>query len=282
MADTASTEPVVPQEEQVNDLGYKYEDLQKETVREIAANTELPKEESAKTEEKPVIEEKEITLDEVGKDIAEKTATAMLAAQEARDKVAEETRVKAEEDAKKPATPQEEYQQIVNEFTTKEGRVPTWDELAVKIEERTIEKIESRQKAQQAEQIERAKQANVAHEEDAKKLNAYVDDEMQDLYTSGKLTPIKDAKNPSDQGVIERKELFRQWGEVNRQRLSEGKPEIISATRIYDYFYKKPNTQPAGATAPIAGNKSSAVIPSKEQDYTYADLKKPWGWFKGR
>jgi len=281
--DKIATAPIVPPDEQIE---YYYNDVHKDDIKDIAVNTELPTEEKKEPEKpaEPVKPEEpakpDVQSEENNKKLAEETAKAVLDQQEAY-RVASETKAKIEAEAAKPAPdPKAEYQKIVDDFTAKEGRTPTWDELAVKLEERTVEKVFKMQE-------ERAKQAETARQEQAKKVElenqstlSYINDELSDLYKGNKLTPIKDPNNPSDQGVVEKNALFKRWEEVNTERRAKGLPNILSATRILEFYYTKPQAQPPGADLPIAGNKVSDAIPSKQQEYTNEDLKKPWSWFR--
>lgn len=268
---------IEPQENQLVDTTpeYSHEDLKKESFRDIASNTEIPDEPK---EETPIEEQKEEPKVEFDEEKYKKIADE--AAVRAADEV-ERRRVEAEKANEEPKEAKTEYQEIVDEFTDREGRTPTWDELAVKIEERTIEKIEARQVEKTQAEIQEKETQRKTYEEEQKRIDVFVDDEMAELYKHQKLTPIREKDNPSDQGVVERKSFFKQWGDVNTQRRNEGKPEILSATRIYEYYYKKPSAQPAGYDAPIAGNRGSTISPTQEQEYSNADLKKPWSFFRG-
>lgn len=270
-----------------DDPGYSYEDIKKDSVRDIASNTEEPKE-TPKGEEKPaetptVPEEPEVPLEDVLKKNAEETANAILAKQKADQDAAEAARI-AEEKANK--TPEQEYREIAADFEKKEGRAPTWEELAVKMEERALNKFQALQAEAKADADEQqrvqqeAQQKQVKETEDNEKLlNTVIDDELGDLYNAGKLTRIQDANNPSDPGLVERQALFTKWAQVNTERRAKGLPDITSATRIYEFYYQKPQGQ-SGANAPISGNRTSATPPGAEQEYSYADIKKPWSWWK--
>lgn len=281
MADTQD-EPVQPAGGQAmpEDPGYSYDELQKESLRQIASNTDepnkAPKEEPTPEEkpEEPPVEEPEVPLEDFAKQVAEETT----------QKVLERQRLEAEEAAKKEQEaavkdPKEEYQEIVKEFQEKEGRAPTWDELAVKIEERTIEKLTARQQAEakriQDEQEAQQKQQTTEQQQ----LDSHIDDELEDLYRTNKLTRIKDPSNPSDPGVIERKSLFQAMYDVNKQRQATGKELIASPIRVAEFYWKRPVQQP-GADAPVSGNKASGQSTDQEQEYSYTDLKKPWSFFR--
>ncbi len=254
--------------------GYSNEDLKKESLRDIAANTELPIDKPSTDK----VEEEEVTIDEVAQKAADQAAKAVLEAQDAKDKADADAKAVAEEAAKIPKTEEEKYQEYADEFTKEHGRTPTWTEVATKMEENAIAKLDARQAAKQAEQADLAEKAKQAQELEYKQFETVLNEELADAYEHGKLTRIKDPNNPSDQGLVEKNELIRQWTEVNKQRKLEGKNQIISATQILNYYYKKPNAQPAGADAPISTNRGSTKPPSEEQEYTYADLKRPWSW----
>lgn len=292
-------QPVIPQDEQVIDTsnqpdpGFTYEELHKEELRDIAENKELPNQETEtetekkakeleqKEKETPKEEEEEVPIEDVIKETTQK-------ALEEQERIRKEQEEAARIEAEKNKDPKTEYQEIVDEFEKKEGRTPTWEELAIKIEERATKKFLQLQEEKEQKTLEEQKQKEEEQkriqqqtEEETKKLNEVVDDELNDLYKSGKLTKIQDPNNPSDQGVIERKSLFARWQEVNTERAAKGLPQIVSATRIAEFYWKKPSAQPAGADAPIMGNKGSATPPSSEKSYTYEEVHgKPWSFFK--
>lgn len=273
--------PVVPTGgQEPSDPGYSHEDLQNQSVRDIAAGQEPPKEPEAPATPptEPVVETPAPTQP-TPEEIAKATA----------DEI--EARRVAEEAEAKPAEPTEEEKQATEKYLTweatfkaKEGRPPTYWEAqnfvkdAVKEDLKRELKEEAEQERQtQATQEEEAKKQRAAEEE---RINTIVDDELQDLYNNGKMTKIQDPNNPSDQGVVERKALFQTWADVNNDRRAKGLPDIYSATRIFEFYYKKPNAQPPGANAPVQGNRGSATPPSDEESYSNADLKKPWSFFR--
>jgi hypothetical protein len=267
--------------EETTEPTYTNEELHKQSIKEIASTTEIPEKVEKVDEEEP-----EIPLEEVGKKIAHDTARALLDEQDARAKAMKEQEL-ADEKAKIEAqrTPEKEYEEIRDKFEKEQGRTPTWNELAVKIEERTLERLEKKQREAQEQAAKEQKTLQEQQEATNKQLNAVIDDELADLYKAGKLTKIKDINNLQDPGVIERRELFRQWNDVNIARKAAGQPEIISPTRMYEFYFKKPNTQPKGADAPVFGNKGSSEIPSDAQKINYArDIAgKRWSFFrKGR
>jgi len=263
--------PIAPVEQTPQEPGYTHEDLQKESIREIAENTEIP---TPKEEVKEEVKEPEAPVEPQSN--VEEIAT--KAAEEAAKKILEE-QAKAEVKEPEPTEKEKAYLDWEKKFEGDNKRQPTYLEALSFVEEQAVRAIEEKQQAQakEAEETQKAEAARI--EEENKRINIVVDDELNELYNADKLTKIKDPNNPYDQGVVERKALFAKWMEVNTERRAQGLPEIVSATRIYDFYYQKPNAQPAGADAPISGNRGSATPPSAQKEYTYADLKKPWSFF---
>lgn len=258
-----------------------YEEIHNQSMRTLAVDegvSEIPEAKPEVEPEKPVEPVDEKIVEDERRQIAEEAARKVVEEQETRRIEAE----KAEREVKEPTDKEKSYLDWESKFKEKNDRSPTYLEALAFVEEQAIASIEQRQI--ETENQKKAETERVQAEQDAEteRMNAYVDDELQDLYTANKLTKIKDPNNPSDQGVVERKALFNTWQQVNEERKNKGLPEIISATRIYEFYYKKPSAQPAGADAPISGNRSSAVSPSSEQEYSYQDLKKPWSVFKRR
>lgn len=263
-------EPVVPQD-QPQDPTYSNDDLKKD-FREIAENTELPVETPVTPETPEVPAAPEIDPVKLAEDAARK----VLDEQDARARADAEA-IKAEE----VKTPDEKvYEEWASKFNKDNERQPTYLEAMEFVETRAVAKIEAKQ-AEAARVAQEQKEANDRKiQEDTQKINAVVDDELEDLYKGNKLTRVKDPTNPNDQGALERKSLFAKWAEVNQERRTKGLPDILSATRIAEFYWQKPNSQPAGNDAPIAGNRGSATPPSSEQEYSYKDIKKPWRFFK--
>lgn len=263
-------DPEVPIEP--TDPGYSNKDLHDESFRAIAAQDE-PKEPITPEEPKdpiaPAIDPEKI---------AEDAARKVLAEQEAKQQAEEQERIKA--DAPEPTDKEKAYTDWAEKFNQEKSRPPTYLEAMEFVEQRAVESIEANQAAKEAEAKAEQERQTSEMAENTKRLDTIIDDELLDLYKANKLTPIKDPTNPSDQGVVEKKALFTKWAEVNAERRREGKPDILSATRIYEFYYQKPNAQPPGADAPVVGNRGAAVAPSSEQNYSYADLKRPWSFFK--
>lgn len=247
-------------------VDYSYKDIHDEKIEDIPNMTpEPPKEEPT------VVEEPEIPLEDVVKQTAQEVIDQNKPSVE---EIAKATADELVERAKVQEPQDDAYTAWAKQFEQDNDRTPNWAEAAEFIKDRAKAEIKAEDEALKAEEAKKQEEAQKVAEEETKRINAYVDDELSELYNAGKLTKIEDPNNPSDQGVIERKALFSKWAEVNAQRKSEGKPEILSPTRIFDFYYTKPNAQPAGADAPISGNKGSAVPPSQENSYSYKDIHK--------
>lgn len=275
-------EPAVPTGGQAPaDPGYSYEDINKGSVREIAEG-QTPPAPVAPPAEPPAPKEPEtpptppapqLSAEEIAKQTADEI--------EAREKAAAEEQAKKEAEAQ-PTDKEKEYLAWEDEFKKRENRPPTYSEALKFVGDQAVAEIEARAAEKDRVAQEEQEKAQKAQEESDKQLNAIVDDELNELYNAGKLTKIQDPNNPSDQGVVERQALFAKWQEVNMDRKTRGLPPIVSPIRIYDFYYTKPNAQPPGANAPVAGNKGSATPPSSEQSYTYQDIRRPWSFFKSR
>jgi len=263
--------------EDPKDPGYSHEDLSKQSIRDIASEEptkEEPKE-PVKTPEELEAENK-VAQEAREQQVREEERQKVLTEQEEERKKIEEAR------QTEPSEKEKAYVEWEKRFKSDNNRQPSYLEALQFVEEQAVRGVEERQaKAQQ----ERAQQEEAARKEQEavdQKLNNVIDDELNDLYKAGKLTKIVDKDNPSDQGVVERKALFTQWATENAKRRQAGQPEITSATRMFEFYYQKPNAMPPGSDAPIQGNRGSQVIPPTADNpgYTNADLKKSWGWFR--
>lgn len=253
---------------------YKYEEINGKSAAQIARE-EPPAPVEAPT---PEPAEEEIPLEEVGKKIAEDAARAVLESQKADVIAAEEARLA--EETKEPTEKERVYIDWEKKFNDANGRPPSYLEAMQFVETQAVATIEEKQQAAKAEEIKQADEARRVQEEENQRVNTFVDDELADLYAGNKLTKVIDPNNPSDQGVVERQSLFARWAEVNNERRAKGLPDIISATRIAEFYWKKPSAQPAGVDAPVQGSRSATVDPNAPQEYTNADLKKPWNFWK--
>lgn len=272
---------------------YSYADLHKETPREILENTELPKPEEKKeekVEEKPVEPPKdetvEIDVNELTNEAAKKAAEELFQ----KYKAEEEAKIKAVEDAKAIPTKEQEYVKYANEFKNTNGRDPSWTEAMEFLEDRATKKA-SEQALQTLEAREQKRQddynthqAQVKQAEDAavKVFSDKVDRQIEELSKAEKLTRIKDPKNPSDQGIVERTALFQKMYEVNTERNKLGLPPIDNVKEIFYEHYSKPQAQPPGGDAPVNVGKNSSTPVSEEAPLNYIkDIKgKNWNWFR--
>jgi len=250
---------------------YSYDEVHKEPIKEIAENKEIPEEKpEVKLEEKPpespkpTVEEKEIEPEQLVEEIS--------------TKVAEKLTPKEEQEVK------DKYTEFFDRIKEEKGRDPNWIELSKFLEEQAVLRVEEKQIELRKAEEEQKKEENKVNEAFTKRFNTQIDEEIEELYKSGNLTPIKDPKNPSDQGVIERKALFQAMLDTNQQRVSEGKDVILSIARIfYGGYYTKPNVQPPGSEAPISMGKGTPASEGGEQEVDYMkDIKKPWSFFQKR
>lgn len=248
------------------------EEIKKQSFQEIATNTELPTEKPPETK----IEEKPVEKPEVKPPEEEKLVEPSELAKEISKEVAAQL---------KPPEPilQDKYTAFFDKVKTEKGREPNWIELSKFLEEQAVISVEEKRKQEAELQAKQKEEENKATEAFTKRFNSQVDEELQELYDSKNLTPIKDAKNPNDQGVVERKALFQAMLDTNAQRVSEGKEPILSIARIFYGYYQKPGpVQPPGAEAPVSmgkGTPSGETGDEKELDYI-KDIKKPWSFFR--
>jgi hypothetical protein len=239
----------------------KYEDIHDKTTEEIAA----PKEEKPEVVEpkEKVVEtpkEEEVEFDpnkfkeEVSKEATDKIVKALT----------------GEGDKRKDSIDQE----LVSPWK-KEGRNPKdYDEIAEwAVAKREI--LDKRGQVEKAKQEEEAQKAVKQNEESrVKSFNKYIDQQLDDLYKSGKLMTPQDPKNEKDPGVMQRKALFQSMLEVNTKRAEQGLDPIYSIKEIYYEHYKDPTRQPAGADAPVSMGKSGSSHDESPEDYTYEEIRK--------
>jgi hypothetical protein len=264
---------------------YSYKDVHETPPKEIAANQEIPEEKPPETDEQKAEREAKEKADAEAKakEEAKKEEVEIAPEQMAEEIAAKAAEKLAEKQAKKKEkTAKDKYTEFFEKTKKEKGREPTYIEYGKFLEEEAVKTIEAKQ-----EKVEKDKQAEIEgqkkiDEEMAKRMNAQIDEELDELYKSGSLTPIKDPKNPSDQGIIERKALFQAMLDTNQQRATEGKPPILSVQRIfYGGYYTKPSAQPAGENAPVSMGQGTPANQGEEQEVDYVkDVHKPWNVFK--
>lgn len=234
-----------------------------ETPEEIV---EEPKEEiKEEPKEEAPVEEPKVDPAKMADEIAKKVTENLMP----------ENKETAKEEAK------DKYEEFFNKVKTEKGREPNWKEVSKFIQEQTLESIKQERLEEQKIQEERKEQENKVTKELSDRFNATLDEELQEMYDKGELTPIKDKNNPSDQGVIERQSLFAKMLEVNKQREAEGKPIIMSISRIKYGYWTKPSAQPAGENAPVSMGRGSASVGEESQEIDYVkDVQgKKWSSF---
>jgi hypothetical protein len=175
----------------------------------------------------------------------------------------------------------DEYQEFFNKFKADNGKEPQWKDVSKFIQEQTLQALKQEKLEEQKAQEAQKEQEMKVTKELSDRFNATLDEELDEMYSKGELTPIKDKSNPNDQGVIERQSLFAKMLEVNKQREAEGKPIIMSISRIKYGYWTKPNAQPAGEDAPISMGKGSASVGEESQEINYVkDIQgKRWSNF---
>lgn len=212
---------------------------------EPPAKEELPPKEDIKKERVEVDPEKlkqEIT-EKVSKETVEKIAKALTG------------------DEKATQAQKDKYEEYAEKFLAEKGRNPTWFELVPFIRDEVKAELRAEADKAENEKIEKQKLTEKENKERTKTFNAYVDEQLKELYDSGRLPKTDEA----------RKHLFKTMMEVNQKRASEGKQPIYSVKEIFYEHYKAPNAQPAGWNAPVSVGRG-APSGNDEQDYSYKDI----------
>ena len=98
-------------------------------------------------------------------------------------------------------------------------------------------------------------------------FNKFVDNDLEDLMVAGKIPRPVNKDDANDPGVIARKALFQSMLDVNLERQKAGKPYVFSIKEIFYEHYKAPETEVAGADAPVSPSRSPVGEEPKELDY---------------
>lgn len=229
---------------------------------EVVVEEEKPEQETKPKEDKP-----ELDTEKLKKDIADETTNKIVEALTGKDKTETEEKV-------------DEYEKWASQYTEETGKQPTWVEAAKFIKDQAKAEILADQQEQVRTNQEQQIEAKKVEDEKIKKFNGEVDEELAELYASNKLAKIKDAEDPNDRGVVERKALFQTMIEVNAKRVEAGQEPIRSISRIYNNYHKAPTRQPAGADAAIINNRASTGSASDDENYSYKDIHgKGWRSF---
>lgn len=250
---------------------YSYKEVHETPVKEIAKNEELPEGEGEEEEEE---EKEEVKPEEKPEEVKEEIPV---------EKIIEDTVKKTVENLK-PADAKVEksaYDEFFEKIKAEKGRDPNWQELSQFMEDRAVERVNEERIAKEKAESEKVDAEKKTTEELTKKFNLILDEEIEEIYKKGELTPIKDKNSPNDQGVIERKALFQAMLDTNAKRAAENLPPIMSISRIfYGGYYVKPNAKQAGEDAPISmGNGSPAGNEDEEEIDYKKDVHKPWPSF---
>jgi hypothetical protein len=214
-------------------------------------------------EKEPVVDEVEIDPEKMKAEIAETVK------KETVDKITKALTGK-EETTKEE---RDKYEVIAENFAKEKGRNPTWFELVKFIKDDIRQELKNETEQEKQSREELIKKNKQVEQERSKAFNTYIDEQLNELLKSGKLPKVVNKDDPNDIGVKSRKALFQTMMEVNTDRVKTGKAPIYSVKEIFYEHYKAPNTQPAGADAPISVGRGNAAVDSGE-DYSYGDVHK--------
>lgn len=237
---------------------------------------EKPKEEvkeEPKEEEKPEIKPEEL-ITKTAKEIA--TELRKIDKDKELSDVEKEARKDAVKahwtgyDEKGNPTPKS-YDEIVAE-----ARRIAFEDFKEFYKEQKAQELEEFKKVQGEEEVKKKEQEK-AYQTTVEQTQAKINEEMEELFASGKLKRPKDVNNLDlkNQADKEYKDLFDQAIKFNEDRRKEGKPMIDSIAKFYFMHYKPSGEQPAGEDAPIAGN-TSGEPESEELDYMRDVHNKSW------
>lgn len=250
-------------------------DIQDKSIAEVATSEPTPEKVAAPVEEtkpaEPEYEEIEFDPEEFKKETAQEVKQELAQFLSGKDQQAEDNT--------------DAYEKFRAQFEQASGRQPNWVEVAAFIKDQTkAELIAENQQAYQKYQ-EQQSQATQNEQTQIAQFNKQIDDELEELYNTGKLTRIVNPNDPNDQGVIERQALFQSFANETANRMkwneehpNEQKPPITSISRIFTSYHKRPASQPAGADIIVGGSRSATSSPDDSQELNYMrDVK---GGFK--
>jgi hypothetical protein len=280
MPDNIPEPPVITPTEPEVTPAFTNEEIKKQSFEEIAKNTEVPEVKVEPTEEEKakVAAEAKAKADAEAAKKAEEEEQAVEPAELAEDI----SKRIAEKLSPREATVQKsKYDEFFEKTKAEKGREPNWIELSEFLEEQAVLRMEAKQKEVQETQAKQKEEEAKVNEAFTKRLNSQIDEELEELYKSGGLSPIKDKNNPSDQGVLERRALFQAMLDTNAKRVAEGKDAITSVARIFHGgYYTKPSAKPAGEDAPISMGKGTPSGGEEEQEVDYKEIhNKGWNLF---
>lgn len=161
----------------------------------------------------------------------------------------------------------DKYQEYAEKFFEEKGRNPYWHELIPMIREEAVQSIKAEQEAAQKATQEEQEKAREIYQKNLDAFQAQVTEELNELYTSGKLPKIKDETDKNDYGVKVRDALYNKMIEVNNARTSQGLNPITSISRIFSNHFKLPDSQPAGYDAPVSIGQGGTPTNNTDIDY---------------
>lgn len=233
----------------------------KPKVEQPIAPVETPKEEvkveeprePVKEEPKEEVKKEPEVIKEVVKEPVDEDKLAERVVEKLRKIEESETLSKAEKEQAKEAEKlkweregkdkPDKWNDVVEE-SVRLSKKETISEVERILKERDAVKEESQKQKEEAEAKQKA-----GIEEISKRLQA----EYDDLVRIGKMPKIVKPDDKNDRGVKARDELFATQYKVNGERIKNNQPLEPSLKVIYYEHYEKPEEQPAGADAPVAG-----------------------------
>lgn len=249
-------------EEVVDEAPKEYTDLHDKPMRQVVEETIEPEEEKPVQKVEPPKEEGETIEFDPAEFKKEVTAQAQ---KEIIERITGTKEKKSEDDEltspwKKENRNPKDYDEIAEWAVQKKAVLDQRAQVAA------VEKNKKDMETYQAQQGEQTK-----------RINDYIDRELEELYEEKKIPRIKDKDDVNDPGIVARKALFQSMLDVNDQLRKDNKPAEYSIYKIFTKFYKSPSRQPAGADAPVSLGRSRASEGDTEQ-VKYADIhRKSWG-----
>lgn len=245
-------------------------------------------------EEKKEKEASEVTPKEEEKPTApvEETSPEKPDAKEDVAKMAREEAEKATAELKKEIDEikgqnlsQKEEEKAIEEAKTtwaKEGRNPKdYDEIVAEAEERAFRKAtkwfeeQEKKKAEEASKKTQEEQEKTKQQEDERKTvlektEQNLAQEIKELEEGGYIPKVVNENDENDEGLKVRRALFQKGIEINNERIAKNLPAENSIAKVFFMHFKGATSQPAGADAPVSGNRPTATSNGNEKPYIYA------------
>lgn len=241
------------------------DEAETEKKEEPVVEVETPKEEKPPIVEEKAPEEK-IDVKEVAREAAEKATEQLkkeideikgqnLTKKEEKDAI-EEAKTRWDKEGRNP----KDYNEIVDEAEER-----AFNRMQKFLDEKDVKKAE-----EEAQKTKAQKEAEENNKTAIERAQENLSNEIKELEEGGYIPKVTDENNPDDEGVVTRKALFQKGLEINNDRISKGLPPENSIAKVFFMHFKGATTQPAGADAPVSGNKPSAVPKTSEKPYIYA------------